>query len=105
MDRLEQNATLRELQSYIATIEVERGFVDQTTVQKCLLLGEEVGELFKAVRHLSGMGTDVAGAARDVAEELADVLIFLLAIANRCNVDLSTALIDKEQKNRTRTWV
>jgi len=28
----------------------ERGFENETVLEQCLLLGEEVGELFKAVR-------------------------------------------------------
>jgi NTP pyrophosphatase (non-canonical NTP hydrolase) len=35
---------------------------------------------------------------------LADVLIFVGSIANRLDIDLTTALRRKEAVNRTRTW-
>ncbi len=31
-------------------MEIDRGFTEQNILQKCLMLGEEVGELFKAIR-------------------------------------------------------
>ena len=43
MPTLPSAATLADLQAYIAEMEVERGFSDQSTIEKCLLLGEEVG--------------------------------------------------------------
>lgn len=41
---------LNDLQCYVAEMEEERGFSHCDVVQRCLQLGEEVGELFKAVR-------------------------------------------------------
>jgi len=104
MNTPEMGASLNELQSYIAAVEVERGFDRQTVIEKCLLLGEEVGELFKAVRYQSAMGIDVTSIRPEVAEEIADVLIFLISIANRCGVDMHGALLMKERKNQGRTW-
>lgn len=102
---LSKAASLRDLQDYISGVERERGFLDQTTLQKCLLLGEEVGELFKAVRKSSGLGVDPNSHTHSVGEELADVLSFLLAIANRLEIDLATAFMEKERKNEGRVWL
>jgi NTP pyrophosphatase (non-canonical NTP hydrolase) len=104
MPTLLTNPTIRELQDYIAEIERERGFVDQSAIQKCLLLGEEMGELFKAVRKCSGIKVDPMSPENTVREELADVLSFILAIANRFEIDLAAAFLEKEQKNSLRTW-
>jgi NTP pyrophosphatase (non-canonical NTP hydrolase) len=104
MRSLSPSATLRQLQEHIANVEQKYGFADETMVQKCLLLGEEVGELFKSIRMLSGIGVDVNSVAHDVGEELADVLAFVLAIANRTGVDLGTAFMEKQKTNETRTW-
>jgi len=98
-------ATLADLQRYVRAIESERGFDEQSVIEKCLLLGEEVGELFKAVRERCGIGIDPSSAHRNVADELADVLIFVVAISNRCDVDLANAIDRKEAVNRTRTWI
>lgn len=50
MPTLPPKPTIKDFQKYVQELEAERGFQEQSTVQKCLLLGEEVGELFKAVR-------------------------------------------------------
>lgn len=99
-----ERLSLSELQRYVEWLESDRGFSDQSILDKCLLLGEEVGELFKAVRKSSGLAIDATSEFGNVADELADVLIFLASIANRAGVDLDQALRDKEAVNETRTW-
>jgi NTP pyrophosphatase (non-canonical NTP hydrolase) len=69
-----------------------------------LLLGEEVGELFKAVRKATRMGIDQEASVAPVGDELADVLICLCCVANRFGIDLERAFRDKETRNNTRTW-
>lgn len=46
-------SSLSQLQAHVARAELERGFLAQSATDKCLLMGEEVGELFKAVRKSS----------------------------------------------------
>ena len=48
MPELNKNPLLKDYQAYVAALETERGFCSQSAKDKCLLLGEEVGELFKA---------------------------------------------------------
>ncbi|MEM7016639.1 MAG: MazG nucleotide pyrophosphohydrolase domain-containing protein [Pseudomonadota bacterium] len=102
MPTLPEQPVLSDFQQYVTELEAERGFSDQTVIDKCLLLGEEVGELFKAIRTREGLKVDVPGS--DVAGELADVMIFLCSIANRCDIDLEKAFREKEAINETRTW-
>jgi NTP pyrophosphatase (non-canonical NTP hydrolase) len=104
MPILKEQPGLREFQEYVAQLEIERGFAHQEVIHKCLLLGEEVGELFKAVRKLEKLNIDQKSQVGAVSEELADILIYVCAIANRCNVDLEQAFRDKEQINNSRTW-
>jgi NTP pyrophosphatase (non-canonical NTP hydrolase) len=101
---LKDTATLAELQRYVTELEQERGFSDQSARDKCLLLGEELGELFRAVRRAEGLKVDPASRPAEVAEELADCLIYLCAIANRYGVDLEEAFRAKEEKNVGRAW-
>lgn len=54
MPSLKSNPTLSDLQRYVSELEQERGFAHQDVLQKCLLLGEEVGELFKTIRKRKG---------------------------------------------------
>lgn len=102
MPLLSTDPLLADLQRYVAELEAERGFAEQGVIEKCLLLGEEVGELFKAVRTHEGLKVDVPGG--EVGAELADILIYLCAIANRLDIDLETAFRAKEIKNHGRRW-
>jgi NTP pyrophosphatase (non-canonical NTP hydrolase) len=104
MSELPPSPTLRQLQEYVAQTERDRGFAEESELHKCLLLGEEMGELFKAVRRCSGIKVDPKSTVNTVGEELADILNFVAAIANRFQIDLETAYRDKEKKNGTRTW-
>jgi NTP pyrophosphatase (non-canonical NTP hydrolase) len=102
---LKPGASLADVQAYVTEMERERGFSDSTVMQVCLLLGEEVGELFKSVRK-SHAGMRLASPGYDArpAEELADILIMVSAIANRLDVDLEQAFRDKEKRNEDRVW-
>jgi NTP pyrophosphatase (non-canonical NTP hydrolase) len=97
-------ATLSNLQKYVHELEIERGFIDQSLLQKCLLLGEEIGELYKAIRKTVNISTDKNSDTFHVEEELADILIYVCAIANRCDIDLEDAFRKKEEINKKRTW-
>lgn len=96
--------TLTELQRHVERFEAEHGFDGKTVIEQCLLLAEEVGELFKAVRRRENLAVDPASVIGGVDEELADVLLMVAAVANRLDVDLAAALRDKAAVNRTRAW-
>jgi len=101
---LGKTPTLQEIQKYEHEMELERGFDGQTVLEKCLLLGEEVGELFKSVRKNSGVKIDKNSNFKDVSEELSDILIYICSIANKYNIDLEKAFRSKEEKNKKRKW-
>ena len=102
--KLKKQPTLADLQNYVKQMEEERGFSEQTVLQKCLMLGEEVGELFKAVRKEEKIKIDHNSKFGTVSEELADIIIYLCAIANRFDIDLETAFREKEEVNKKREW-
>ncbi len=104
MLQIPDNPNLAALQKYVEQLEQERGFTESTLQQQCLQLGEEVGELFKAIRKHQNMRLDPNSKVGTPDEELADILIYLLAIANRLDIDLEQALRAKEEINKTRTW-
>ena len=105
MPILKGKPTLRDFQRYVEKMERERGFDDETMLQRCLLLGEEVGELFKAVRKREGMGIDPESAISAIEDEIADVFIMLCCIAEKYNIDIEAAFRTKEEKNAKRTWI
>jgi NTP pyrophosphatase (non-canonical NTP hydrolase) len=101
---LKKQPTLKDFQEYIIEIEKERGFKTDV-LSNCLMLGEEVGELFKAIRKQNGFNKlDANSKYGLVDEELADVFIFILAIANKCGIDLEKAFRNKEEANHKRVW-
>ncbi len=107
MSKLELKAdpTLGDFQDYVRKLEDERGFTQQNAIEKCLLLGEELGELFKAVRKTMKLKTDVNANIASIDEELADMMIYLCAIANRFDIDLEQAFRKKEEHNKKRNWI
>lgn len=102
---LKENPTLKDFQKYVQELELERGFENQNVIQKCLLLGEEIGELFKAVRKMQAISIDKKNSKiSTVEEELADILIYVCSIANRYDIDLEKAFREKEEVNKKRVW-
>jgi len=100
-----KTSTIQSIQQYVKELEVERGFNHQTVIEKCLLLGEEVGELFKAIRKSEKIKIDNNSQKHEVANELADILIYISAIANRYDIDLEKAFREKEEINKKRKWI
>lgn len=104
MPTLKANPTLTEIQQYVVELETERGFAEQNAIQKCLMLGEEVGELFKAIRKQEKMSVDSKSQNFSIQEEMADIIVMLCAVANRFDVNLEKAFRDKEEINKKRKW-
>ncbi|QIA09826.1 MazG nucleotide pyrophosphohydrolase domain-containing protein [Draconibacterium halophilum] len=104
MPKLKDQPQLADFQRYVLALEEERGFAEQTVIDKCLLLGEEVGELFKAVRKTEGLLVDSNSRFNEIGDELTDIFIYICAIANRKGIDLEKAFRAKEEKNKQRTW-
>jgi NTP pyrophosphatase (non-canonical NTP hydrolase) len=87
--RVSASPSLGVPQEYVRKLEEERGFTGNTLQQEALLLGEEVGELFKALRKQQKMALDSNSVVGGPDEELADILIYICAIANRLDIDHS----------------
>lgn len=105
MAQLPERPTLSDLQRYEAEVCEERGWTKDTPSEKFVLFVEEVGELAKAMRKAAGLYTEQAK-PRDMPleEEFADVLSYLLDLANCYGIDLEQAFRAKEQVNQSRTW-
>lgn len=105
MANLPKAASMADYQTYIQDICVERGWDKRTPLEKMLFLTEEVGELAKAVRKEHGTyGYDKPEDATHLAEELVDILNYVLDIANVYEVDLEEAFRHKWKLNEGRSW-
>lgn len=105
MAELPERPTLSDLQRYEAEVCQERGWTKDSPSEKFMLFVEEVGELAKAMRKAAGLYAERAK-PRDMSleEEFADVLSYLLDLANCFQIDLEQVFRAKEEVNRSRTW-
>lgn len=91
------------LQRYYANIAVKRGYASESIQDCMLLLTEEVGELARAVRKQVGLLRDSSAPVDEASVELADLQLYLVHLANVMGVDLSQAVLAKEETN-ARRW-
>lgn len=98
------SASMKKLQEHIKTVNKERGWEDTTVPELFMYLSEEVGESAKAARQLMNSRIDSKSENFELGSELADVLSYVLDIANRFDIDLEKAYWDKEEINKKRTW-
>lgn len=96
--------SLKKLQARIWQMNKDRGLNTEDASKKLVMLMEEVGELAKAVRKVSGMKFTDTTKQTELSEELADVMIVLLGLASMMDIDLFDAVIAKEAINNSRTW-
>lgn len=59
--------SLKQIQAYIWQMNIERGFNLEDLSKKMLMLTEEVGEIARAIRELSGLKFDASTAQSDLA--------------------------------------
>ncbi len=102
---LPYNPTLKDSQQYVDELCKERGFDKETLTEAFVLFTEEVGEMARIVRKTSGVKTDATAKGLNAADELADLLIYILHMANILEVDLEEAFRQKEDKNKQRRWI
>ena len=110
MATLKNNPTLGDLQEYIKVLCEERGWYKNNHLEMFLLFSEEVGELAKAIRAYSGLYQEkgkektAIETKKELEGEFADVLSYLLDLANYFDVDLEKAFREKEAINAKRDW-
>lgn len=104
MQPLPANASLHAIQGYVRKLEAERGFAGRPASAQCLKMVEEVGEVARAVGTLEGQPVDPEGRIADLGGEAVDVLLMLVSIVNRYDIDLEEAFRAKEERNNARHW-
>lgn len=93
---------LRGLQRYYERAALRRGWATESVQDTMLLLTEEIGELARALRKSAGIQRDQGWEGQDVAEELADVQLYLVHLANISGIELADAVTNKELINAER---
>jgi NTP pyrophosphatase (non-canonical NTP hydrolase) len=106
---LPERPTMADFQRYVHDLEAFHGWLDVDLVHNVFLMAEEFGELAGGIRRYERIFTEGEPDARDAAKrnvshEIVDVLNYLLAIANRLEVDVEAAFREKNARNLERSW-
>lgn len=99
-----QDAALSAYQKYVHEVMAERGFDDETVSQKFMLLLEETGEFAQAARTRANLAQSADTEVENLHDAAADVFAILLDLCNKLEIDLERAFLNREHKNRSRTW-
>ncbi|WNJ19379.1 MazG nucleotide pyrophosphohydrolase domain-containing protein [Pontibacter sp. G13] len=106
MPIIPDSPTLSDLQKYQDDLCKERGWDTASDLETWLLFSEEIGELAKAIRNHRKLYQEAGKSQKpsELAGEFADVLSYLMELANRMDINLEQAYRDKEAKNAAREW-
>ncbi|MEO0894789.1 MAG: MazG nucleotide pyrophosphohydrolase domain-containing protein [Bacteroidota bacterium] len=101
-----QDTSLSALQAYSEAICQARGWDQTNSLETFLLLSEEMGELAKAIRNRINLFQEEGKQIKEgeLEGEFADVLSYLLQLANQFGIDLAEAYRQKEEENAQRSW-
>lgn len=99
MGRFASHPTLEDLRRLAEDFATERNWEQFHSIRNLLLaLISEVGELAEVVRWAGDASDPLADRRQDWADELGDVFILLVRLADRSGVDLTTAFVEKLAK-------
>ena len=108
-EKIDIKENLSGMQKYFSKKIIERGFDKETEKDLLILILEELGELSNTIRTFSGLKIKKESLKQkkkfDVGEELADILIYIIILANKFGVDLYNAIKIKEIENEKREWI
>ena len=97
------DVTLREAQQQVHEWIESVGVRYFNELTNLALLTEEVGELARIMARRYGEQSEKpSDAGKELGDEMADVLWVLMALANQCDVDLTTALAANVEKKTNR---
>ena len=93
----EQTATLEELKQSVAVFAEERDWIQYHSLKNLAMsISIEAGELMERFQWVDNAASNTlvgdAAARLAIEDELADVLIYSLQLANRAEIDLSRAI-------------
>ncbi len=94
----------KKLQDIIIEARTSWGFADEDQMLLLCGLTSEVGEVAAAVRgkYIYNKPQPDDNDKSSLKHEMADVLIFLAALANKCDIDLEEAVLSKIKINNER---
>ena len=99
------NLSLEDLQAFHRELDKEKQF-DQDIFRNIAYLSGEIGELVSAIRKLRKVEdiSEEPDARKQIGNELADCLAYVIKLANYTEIDLEDAYRNKMKLNLTREW-
>lgn len=90
---------VQAFQAYYAKAALYRGYENESAQDTLLLMLEEFGELARALRKRAALRRDSKGPIAQEEQELADIFIYVVHMANVLGFDLAEAVRAKENLN------
>jgi len=103
----DNETTLTDVKQMISRFVEERDWLQYHDPKNLVMaMMSEVGELADQFRWVSNTESHTLAAstehAEDVADELADIMMFAIEFASVCNIDIASAITSKLEKNAVR---
>jgi NTP pyrophosphatase (non-canonical NTP hydrolase) len=103
----DSETTLTEIKQLINRFVEERDWLQYHDPKNLVMaMMSEVGELADQFRWVNNADSHALAAsteqAEDVADELADIMMFAIEFASVCNIDITSAIASKLDKNASR---
>ena len=99
---MKENITLRDAQAQVDRWITTIGRRYFSPLTNMAILTEEVGEVARAMSRIYGEQSAKEGETIDIADELADVMWVVMALANQTGVDLTEAFRRNIEKKTLR---
>lgn len=99
---MKENITLRDAQAQVDRWIITIGRRYFSPLTNMAILTEEVGEVARAMSRIYGEQSAKEGETIDLADELADVMWVVMALANQTGVDLTEAFRRNIEKKTLR---
>ncbi|MFC7392641.1 pyrophosphatase [Scopulibacillus cellulosilyticus] len=98
---------IQKFQQYVLEFSREKGFENIPIETRVMFLMSEVGELTDEILKLktNDNGTKQKDIKRDIGLEMFDVIWNIFDLANKLDISLDAAFIDKININKNREWV
>lgn len=93
---------IRSFQHYYRRVASQRGYETESATDCLVLMVEEIGELARAIRKRKKLKRYGKPISADEAQELADVFLYVVHMANVLGLDLSSVVQAKEELNLKR---
>lgn len=99
----DQNTNIQELKNQVSKFTQERNWEEyhnpKNLSMSIAIESSELMEIFQWLNEKESWDIMNSSEAIHVEEELADVMIYCLSLANQLDIDVSTAIEDKIKKN------